>query len=120
MDSRWSPPKSPGLPGVHLEYVEQGKVLKTEVTHAQKAHKGKIRSCPKHLEEEFEILDNPNGSEGCTFMIAPVEMVKLNEALKPHPSCKACMPLMQSISVGDDPHLMPFSDDPEFNIYVIQ
>ena len=28
MDSRWSPPNPPGLPGVHLEYVEQGKVLK--------------------------------------------------------------------------------------------
>ena len=27
MDSRWSPPNPPGLPGVHLEYVEQGKVL---------------------------------------------------------------------------------------------
>ena len=28
MDSRWRPPNPPGLPGVHLEYVEQGKVLK--------------------------------------------------------------------------------------------
>ena len=27
MDSTWSPPNPPGLPGVHLEYVEQGKVL---------------------------------------------------------------------------------------------
>ena len=27
MDSSWSPPNPPGLPGVHLEYVEQGKVL---------------------------------------------------------------------------------------------
>ena len=27
MDSRWSPLNPPGLPGVHLEYVEQGKVL---------------------------------------------------------------------------------------------
>ena len=27
MESTWSPPNPPGLPGVHLEYVEQGKVL---------------------------------------------------------------------------------------------
>ena len=32
MDSRWSPPNPPGLPGVHLEYVEQGKVL-VSITH---------------------------------------------------------------------------------------
>ena len=32
MDSTWSPPNPPGLPGVHLEYVEQGKVLWTPPT----------------------------------------------------------------------------------------
>ena len=30
MDSTWSPPNPPGLPGVHLEDVEQGKVLQLE------------------------------------------------------------------------------------------
>ena len=37
MDSSWSPPNPPGLPGVHLEYVtvEQGKVLgRWEITNA--------------------------------------------------------------------------------------
>jgi len=90
----------------------------TEVAHAQKARKGTGRSRPKRAEEEFEILDVTDGPEGCISTIVPVEVVKLDEALKPHPSYEACTPLMRSISVGDDPHLMPFmpfSDDPEFD-----
>ncbi|KIJ93295.1 hypothetical protein K443DRAFT_403059 [Laccaria amethystina LaAM-08-1] len=90
----------------------------TEVAHAQKARKGKGRSRPKRAEEEFEILEITDGPEGCTSTIVPVEVVELDEALKPHPSYEACTPLMRSICVGDDPHLMPFmpfSDDPEFD-----
>jgi histone-lysine N-methyltransferase EZH2 len=90
----------------------------TEVAHAQTARKGKGKSRPKRTEEEFEILDITGGPEGCISTIVPVEVVKLDEALKPHPSYEACTPLMRSISVGDDPHLMPFmpfSDDPEFD-----
>ncbi|KIJ96321.1 hypothetical protein K443DRAFT_635499 [Laccaria amethystina LaAM-08-1] len=90
----------------------------TEAAHAQKARKGKGRSRPKRAEEEFEIFDITDGPEGCTSTIVPVKVVKLDEALKPHTSYEACTPLMQSISVGDDPHLMPFmsfSDDPEFD-----
>ena len=92
--------------------------MSNEVAHAQKAHKGKGRSRLKRAEEEFEILDITDGPEGYSFTIVPVEVVKIDEALKPHPSYEACTPLMQS------PHLklfMPFSDDPEFNYkYVVQ
>ena len=89
-----------------------------KVAHAQKDRKGKGRSRPKRAEEEFEILDITDGPEGCTSSIVPVEVVKLDEALRPYPSYETCTPVMRSICVGDDPHLMPFmpfSDDPEFD-----
>ncbi|EDR07089.1 uncharacterized protein LACBIDRAFT_298869 [Laccaria bicolor S238N-H82] len=84
------------------------------------ARKGKnrIRSRPKRVEEEFEIIDITDGPEDCTSTIVSVEVLNFDEALRPYPSYETCTPLMRNICVGDDPHLMPFmpfSDDPEFD-----
>ena len=75
MDSRWSPPNPPGLPGVHLEYVEQGKVLSSLCKKWKQAKAGLVESF-----QALEELSSSASKEQIEEWEQQIKTANLNQA----------------------------------------